>query len=562
MDSGDPVTGGVNVRLCVRGVILLAGMWGGAAAGATELKSESFPGADVGARVAAADARLGTAAGTITIETPGTLTTAFVLGRMHALVLRAPVRWRVAVDLAGANEIWCEGKGAILSELPGASPADSLLRAKGVSGIRIHDCTVSGDVPKMVLRAETVSQVAMDRNTVRGLTLFSTNMGESRGGSELSFRDNSVDFPKGASPLAAILLPYVKGVTASGNRMSRVMHGIQWWGGDSGKPDARLEQVTAAGGMTFTKNVCRDVGASCIWGSMGADIVMRGNSADGCGDVCFDTEGGLRTVMTENTATGCKNGCAAIFFFSDRTEISKNRFSGMSPGGGLIFFKNTSQDPARHDHVLVSENELRCEPGVCRAVYQEAVSGLRLERNQIVNGTYLAAGAGRAISIGQNHFVFNLPVAGGGAAIAAPAVIGGTQLDVSGNVVESAVDQGAGAKCIAAVWNDFNNTDLQTISGNTCGGAKPFGIAISTTTDGKNPGPRGVWVVSGNRTGGGKVEHTAVTRNEVYSDLGECSDGACRVDDRAVRTAGGCAAEIWERSRRGTGWRVRCRSAG
>ena len=497
---------------------------------------ESFTGPGVGpglsGRLAAADGALGSGPGTITINQPATLDAPVTLHRGHGLLLRAAVTWAATVRLDGGNAIRCAGPhAAVRSELPEyhfAAPTGMLLLASGASEIRVAGCTfTAAGAAAVVLAGYPVSRLVMEGNTLSGLSLAATNAGTS---TDLTFRNNTVDFPEGGpkSGLAAVSLFYAKRVVASGNHFRRVLHGVQWWGGDSGAPGAKLEQVTAAGEMQLTGNTCEAVG-SCLWGSMGYGITIAGNSADGCGDVCFDTEGGRDTVISGNTARGCANGCAAIFFFTRNTTIANNHFSGSSPGGGLIFIKNASQDPARHQGVAITGNDLRCEPTTCRAVYSEAASGLRFTGNQVKDGSYLPVNYSRSVTISGNHLRFTRALPPGTAAIAAPPMVGGTTLRVEGNTILSEVAQPPGDACITANWSDFNSSDLHVIAGNTCGGSKPFPGGIVTATDGKNPGPRALWVVAGNRVDGpGGVGHHAATHNEVYQLLSTCQGGICR----------------------------------
>ncbi len=504
---------------------------------ARTVATEDFPGPDAGpglsARLAAADRALGTGPGTITVDRPGTLDAPVTLRKGHNLLLRTSVTWAATVRLEGGNSIRCAGpRAAVHANLPEyhfAASTGMLLLASGAAGITVAGCRFTSDSQApVVLAGYPVSHLVMESNTLSGVSLAATSAGTS---TDLAFRGNTVDFPAGGpkSGIAAVSLFYAKRVEVSGNHFSRVLHGVQWWGGDSGAAGAKLEQVTAAGEMRMTGNTCEAVGGSCLWGSMGYGITLTGNSAEGCGDVCFDTEGGRDTVISGNTARGCANGCAAIFFFTRNTVISHNHFRGSSPGGGLIFLKNASQDPLRHQGVAITDNDLHCDPGTCRAVYSEAVSGLRFTGNQVTDGTYLPVNYSRSVTLSGNQMRFTHALPAGTAAIAAPAMVGGTTLRIEGNTISSEVPQPPGDACIAASWSDFNSPDLHVIAGNRCGGSDPFPAGIVTTTDGKNPGPRALWVIAGNQVEGpGGVQHHAVTHNEVYRLLSTCAAGVCR----------------------------------
>lgn len=502
------------------------------------LRAEDLPGANLGEKIAAADARLGADPGVILVSSEGQIRTGLTLHTGHALELRAPIEWGATVILQGKNDIACTGRGSIHSTLPAYAfpgPTGMLLSAHHASQIHVRDCRVSGTAPSVVLAGYPMSDVSMEGNILDGLSLAATNEGTSL---RLRFRNNSVVFPAGNNGVIGLSLFFAKGVDARDNRFKNMTHGIEWWGGDSGAAGSNLAQVTAAGEMEFSGNSCSNVQGSCIWGSMGYAIKITGNTADGCGDVCFDSEGGKNVSISGNTASGCANGCAATFFFGKGISVTNNHFRGQSPGGGLIFIKNASQNPAAHQGFVVTDNELRCEPGICRALYAEAVSGLRFERNQVTNGIIQPMAYASSVTIARNRFTFTLPLIPGASAISAPAVIGGTTLEIWGNQIVSTAAQPASSACITAAWSDFNNSDFHLVAKNLCGGTHPFPIDVATTTDGKNPGPHALWFLSNNILGSNHIVHTAVTSNERYLDFGECTAATCQPNPGALATLG------------------------
>ena len=494
---------------------------------------------DLASYIAQEDARLGRGTGTIVLEHGGRIGQAVTLGRGHDLEVRSPVVWAAPVNLAGNNRVRCVGGGSIAAQTPEyvlGAESGMLLRAAGTQGVSVSGCKVSSQAQSVLLAAMPASDVAMDGNTLTGLTLLATN---SKGTEPLSERvtvtNNSVTMGPGYSHNAGVLLFYARQVKGTGNTLVGLGHGVQWWGGNSGEPGANLSQVTRAGQMEFTGNHCTNIGGACIWGSMGSDVVIRGNTADGCGDVCFDTEGGLRTEISGNTATGCNHGCAAVFFFTDQTTISGNHFRADVPGGGLVLIKNVSQNPVTHQHLTISGNELRCLTRVCPAVYQEAAGGIAFTNNQITDGVWVPAGYGSGLVISGNRLEFTRKLADG-AAISAPSMLGAQPLEITGNTVTSQVPQDK--VCLAASWSDFNAAGFGLIAGNTCGGRGPFPVGVVVLSAGRNPGLAGVWYVGGNRLNGGTVLHTAEGSHEVFYDLGECgADGACRLDAAGMKAA-------------------------
>ena len=502
------------------------------AAGGVSAMAQSAAGGDLSAYISAEDARLGAAPGTIVLAQPGKLGQPVTLGRGHNLTIQAPITWAATVRLSGNNIVQCAPAAKMTGTVPGFDLKTStgmLLSASAASNIRVLGCHVTSATQSVLLYGSPVSDLTMQGNVLSGMTLaFANSPGPSVSSERLTFSGNSVTFPAGGSHMAGLLLTSSKGVTASGNTFVGPTHGIQWWGGDSGAPGASVAQVTHAGQMTFTGNSCKDIGGACIWGSMGYDIEIRGNTADGCGDVCFDTEGGLRTKITGNTATRCGNGCGAIFFFTDQTVFSGNHFRADAPGGGLLDIKNVSANPVAHRHLTIEGNELTCLTQICHVIHQEAASEITFRNNQVTDGTWQPVAYARSVVITGNHFAFTRPITGSGAAIAGPAVIGGTALQIVGNTVNSTVQQPAGVACIAAAWSDFNAIDPGLIAGNRCGKPGAFTVGVHVVSTGKNAGLMGLWMVGNNRLGGGSVLHEAPGSREHFVDFGECGDGACK----------------------------------
>jgi len=483
----------------------------------------NFAGEDLGAKLRAADTALGKDAGLIRIGSPGKLTTPVTLGLGHNISLTAPVSWVATVALSGRNDISCKGQGSISAAMPAGV---GIFVAKDVADLTIHDCTVHLANNSPVLAAEGVHRLDMSHLSVVGGTIAQINAshGDDGGGAAGKFRftANVVrDAPNTGG--AALLLVNTTDAVVEGNTFDGISTGTQWWGGDSAH--GNITQVTRTGKITLRGNQCHAVTA-CLWGSMGYAVNVAHNKADGCADVCFDTEGGLDTDFKENVATNCGNGCGAIFFFSHHISFRDNDFSGDARGGGLIFIKNRSADPRTHADFTVIGNKLTCFT-ICNAFYQEAVSQASFERNVISNGIFATAGFGQSITISQNQFTFNRALSPSAAAISAPSITGGTTLTLEGNAVTSSVSQGERAACISAIWNDYNNSDTYYIRNNRCGGSSPLPIDIITNTAGANPGPHADWHLENNVLGAGNIVHLKTTANEIYSEANNCTPTSC-----------------------------------
>ncbi len=494
-----------------------------ATANSKVVNADAFAGADVGAKIAAADTVLGSGRGLIQVSTAGALSTPFTLHTRHNLVLNARITVSATVTLSGSNDVTCSGAGAISSTLAGGVP---VFAGDGVSDIAIHHCPIAMKNNSPVIAAAGLSRLSMRYLTVTGgsIAQINANHGGDPGGAatNLDFNHNTVTDPA-ITGGAALLLVNTTGVTVDSNTFTGISTGTQWWGGDSAT--GNITQVTRTGKIALTGNQCHNVTA-CLWGSMGHDIEVKGNTADGCADVCFDTEGGLRNAFTQNKATNCGNGCGAIFFFSKDISFVENSFGADAKGGGLFFIKNQSANPISHTGLTVSRNTLTCTT-TCTAFYQEAVSQATFEANVITNGIFAPVGFGQNVTIARNQFSFTRPVAPNAAAIAGPSITGGATLTIEGNTVASAVPQAPGSACISAVWNDFNNSDTYLIKNNRCTGSSPFPIDIVTTTAGANPGPHASWHLENNFTARGNIVHTRITTNDVYTLNHNCTPSGC-----------------------------------
>ena len=474
--------------------------------------ADLFPGSDVGAKIRAAETDLGSGPGVISINTPGVLSNPLTLGTNHGLLLNAPIVWSATMTLTAANDIRCSAKGSIVSTVPVDVP---IFFAINGSHIAIHNCSIAMKNNSPVLAGDGLYGLSMHHLAITGGSIAHINPdhGESAGGTatDLTFDHNTVTDAANTGG-AALLLVNTIGAVVDSNTFTGISTGTQWWGGDSAK--GTLAQVRRTGKITLMGNQCHGVTA-CLWGSMGYEITVAHNTADGCLDVCFDTEGGVDTSFVENTATNCNSGCGAIFFFSRGISFVRNSFSGDSPGGGLFFIKNSSADPVSHAGLNVSKNTLTCAT-TCNAVFQEAVSQATFDGNMITNGVYTPAGFGQNVTISHNEFVFSRPLPANSAVIRGPSITGGTTLTIEANSVSSSVAQGADSACIRAVWNDFNNSDTYVIRGNRCEGTLPFPVAVITETAGANPGPHATWMLEGN-LGAGKIVHKRTTSNDFYS---------------------------------------------
>lgn len=130
--------------------------------------------------------------------------------------------------------------------------------------------------------------------------------------------------------LAFILLWYTIGAEVHGNRIDGYGYGIQWWGGDaSPNADGAIANERKCGEMTITGNRVSNMldvsaGGAGIWGSMGFDITVSGNTVKECADVGIDFEGCQNCTASGNTVTNAANGALTTFFYNRSVVFTGN----------------------------------------------------------------------------------------------------------------------------------------------------------------------------------------------------------------------------------------------
>ncbi len=309
------------------------------------VNADCFPG-DIGAQIAAADSALGANPGTITVNTAGTLSIAPALGAKHNLTINAPIVQSATITVKGGNIISCAGRGSITSTLGNSL---HLIASTSVSNLAVKNCPVTQTHDSTFVWGAGVSFLTLDHNTLSGGKLLELRPGTVTN-THITIVHNSVISPNDITDAAIVLLNTQK-LEMSDNYCEGEINCAEWWGGDSAAPGMTPANVNLTGDMVFTGNRCKNMVQTCIWGSMGFGIKLSGNTADGCGDYCFGTEGGLHTAFIGNNAKHYVNGGIAMEFFSSDTSIVGGELNGP---GAAILIKNVSQLPGRHQGIDIS----------------------------------------------------------------------------------------------------------------------------------------------------------------------------------------------------------------
>ncbi len=502
----------LRAALALRVVAVVFGV--GISAGALNAQA---PLADAAKLIAAGEAVLGAKPGEITLRQPSRLAGTLTLGAGHSLHIAAPLTVSSgSIQLAGGNEVACTAPIQVES-------ATDLFVADGAADLNLHDCdvTVTGRSGGYFLTATRSARVTMANNHLIKAAIFNTH-NSGVGGSQttdVTLTGNSTIFPPGTGPIGIYLLYVLRG-TITGNHLEGTGHGIEWWGGDANEGWHGFDAVTGTGQLNISGNTCKVPGGACVWGSDGADITVKNNTTDTCSDVCFDTEGGVRTTFTGNAAKGCANGCYAVEFESKDIVFSGNTASDEgAPGHVVVLIKHPSGRGPSHENLSVTGNNFTCAT-LCPALYTEGEDGFTFANNTITNGFLQGINYTNNVLIRGNTLRFTVAV-GPLPAILGPALANGHHSEISGNTVVAQAGVKGDVACIAQGWSDNNNTDEMRITGNTCTG---FRYGISTATGGSNPGaPHAVWLLRGNHFSGiaaaNQIVHQHSSGNESYTSV-------------------------------------------
>lgn len=480
---------------------------------------DSFPGADLGAKLTAAQASLGGTPATLVIAAPGTVSTGATLNAGNTLEINAAVLFTATVTLAGNNKVTCASAGQItISRTPALSSTANNLQVEG--------CTARGTIGGATLLETHGSNITVDHNTLTSAALLSA-----KGGAHLQARNNRFDSPTMYQGYA-IVWQGSNDVVIDSNQVNNYLNPFEFFnanadpgcyskaGACAGQtyPGTRALIEALGGHYTFSNNTCTHAGA-CYWGSAGHDIHMINNHASGCQDVCYDVEGSIDAMIEHNSGDGAANGVGSTFFFSDHVTFASNSFSS-DKGAPLVRIFNSSINPLNDEYLTVQGNTLTCEKVLCQAVGGDPADHVSISHNTITNGliTFSNSNGNGSLSIVGNTQNFTVTNAAPFNAIMSSQTLDSGLVLLSGNTI-SGVAQPAGSNCIAIHQSDYNSTATLRVENNRCIGGFPTDIV--TVNAGTNAGTGVITTLSGNVWSHNAVVHQHPTGNvDRYSNLG------------------------------------------
>lgn len=310
----------------------------------------------------------------------------------------------------------------------------------------------------------------------------------------------------------ACLLSYVDGAHVSDVRYENVVHGIQWWGGDSGLlswQNGMRANERKCSGLLIERVSVRNAAIGGIWGSMGRGITVRECRVEDCLDVGFDAEGCDDVVFERCTSRNGHNGCFAAFFLNDGIRFLECHGIVDANAWPLFRVYNVTQSNADNRNIVVEGGRFEClDPAgpstmdcASGPVRELTITGASLE-NVRIDTFFLNMHHTR---IADNDLTFDKPLpavaairAGGSQTL--PGAIGSATVannriryTVAPREAEAASDPVA----IEIVENDFNASATSSIIDNVVSGPFAVGIALVNASDNAVVVP--VFEVSGNR---------------------------------------------------------------
>ncbi len=473
--------------------------------GATPIvvNSDTFPGADIGARIAAAQASLGNANGVIRVTKAGTLSQPLKLVHGNSLQIEAAIAASAHVILGGNNTINCLGGGSFNTGM------DVFTTAKGAANITLHGCKVRGTNVKAVFLSTSGSHIFVENNSVYGMALLNALNGDDVRVDGNTMTGSAQNF----NPV--VWGGNVTNASFTHNSCNTVGWCFTFFNADANNAKVASRSAVAAFGGHYTIQANRCVNANaCYWGSVAHDVIMTGNYASTCTDVCYDVEGCMDVLISGNQGDNGTNGVGATFFFADHVKFDHNDFKNPH-GFGIIFVHNSSGAPSANQFLTVSNNTLTCMSTICCAVGGDPVGNVLIENNTIQDGTIHFGGNIGSAEIRHNSLRFTVASQTPFNAISNGILIDSGIYNVTDNTLIS-LPQPAGSACIMVNAGDYNSSAQVSILRNDTVG---FPVDISTTNGGSNAGTKVQWNISGNHARTGVIHHSHTGSNgDAYNE--------------------------------------------
>ncbi len=493
----------------------------------------NYPGADLGAKLANADAAYAGQPVIFGITQSGTISGTPTLGPQHALWITAPkVNFATYVIPTQDNAIGCapgvhitttqsayapqpDGENSFFYVPAGALEAERIkIEGCNWNGYGMH----SGFIFDSVGPTQDISII---NNYIAFGDLYKQNgAGPSNPSLRLTVTGNTDDWSAGPGNCCSIgVMNYgaMQHALVGFNHFYSNVFGVEFFATNSkgldGAQGATEADAVVAGMQDnlIQGNDCHNV-SECAWDSLGYRMQYISNFAEGCGgDGCFDTETGNSNVFTNNTAIGP----ARFALFEQEYGGVNNQYTdnhGFCPtGGGVTMFGNTTAtDGTRYDH-----NTFSCMSGIGIFRFSESADNdEQMVGNEVLNGilAYASYFANQHYKANNFKFTFAIPTSGIGTATSGGCGLSfGNLNDLNqalseGNTFTTTVAQPVAAICMATSVSNVHGATYKSIGDViTTIGSGSWAADVAVGASGTNAANPPTFVLRGTEMTTGKV---------------------------------------------------------
>lgn len=434
---------------------------------------------DLGAALNAVDTAYAGKPAVFQIPASGNLGTAWHLSNGHFLQIYAPIQESVAGTVGSQAGIDCISyANSITSTLPAGSAMIQL--PVGTVQTGFSRCRVESYYNTFVNSPGYTQDVTLERNYGHDTGLYQQ---QSAGADAptLRFRSlhNTANFDiTSAGVIGEVLYGATQDSEFDGDSCKNTAHCHELYSIDGGShPTAAQVAATGLRNDIIRGTTCETVFYACDWASGGNHILFESSTSVGAGDVSFDLEASINSLMEGIDTTSSGAGCYSLFFRAVADVITGNRCTSYGAPGILI--KNDVQaDPSLDLNTQVTNNTyIYAGGGVGVFMQLDSNQGLVVQGNNDTDGAFVPFGYSVAIAIKDNSLYFDQATSVG---LGVPLVNNGRINVLSGNTIQTLIPQAAGSVGIIAQNIDFNSVNTFVMDGNKVIGW-PVDIQVSNS---------------------------------------------------------------------------------
>ena len=260
---------------------------------------------------------------------------------------------------------------------------------------------------------------------------------------------------RGGISQSAIVITFAKNVRVANNDVTKYIHGIFWFGGNANStgdfPDGEKPERKCKG-ITITGNTVHSVEFGGIWGSMGENVAVTGNTVIDCGDVGIDFEGCNYSTASGNTVENCTSAALCTVFENRGIVFSGNSCAQYTAGNYMILISNFLHSDENQDVSFIG-NSFVAHNGIS-AIVSQGVQHLVFEGNTLKN-VYVYFHDPQLKHFVQivsgNEIYFDTVSSSSFCAVRVGPVANGGRVIVTGNNIHTNVTQPAGSTGIYAL---------------------------------------------------------------------------------------------------------------